>query len=208
MADVAAELGRPEITGVRPATAADTPTVCEVLARAFSADPVMQFMFPDPALRQRKLPMLFKLLQGMNLPLGGCEVTSGIEAATIWFPPGKPGIPLWQVLLHLPSFLAIYGIGGAGRALTLLGAMDKHHPKEPHWYLMVIGTDPAKQGKGFGGIALRHRLAEVDAARLPAYLEASKPENVPIYQNFGFELQGDLQIPGGPVIYPMWRPAR
>ena len=208
MADAAAELGAATRAAVRPATSADIPAVCGVLARAFAEDPVMQFMFPDPELRRRKLPTLFRLLETMNLPLGGCEVTTGIEAATIWFPPGKPGIPLWQVLLHLPSFLGIYGFGGAGRALTLLGAMDKHHPKEPHWYLMVIGTDPPQQGKGFGGILLRHRLAAADAAHLPAYLEASKPENVPIYQNFGFELQADLAIPGGPIIYPMWRPAR
>lgn len=203
-----AAAGERQGLSARPAVAADQPAICAMLARAFIEDPVMVFMFPDPEDRRRKLPRLFALLQASNLPLGGCDVTSGCEAASMWRPPGRAGIPLWEVLLHLPSFLGIYGVGGAGRALTLLGAMDKHHPKEPHWYLMVIGADPEKQGKGFGGITLRHRLAQIDALHLPAYLEASKPENVPIYANFGFEQRAELPIPGGPVIYPMWRPAR
>ncbi|MEI9988060.1 MAG: hypothetical protein WDN69_36130 [Aliidongia sp.] len=208
MAGAAAEIGGQRNTTARPADAADQPAVCAMLARAFYDDPVMVFMFPDAEQRRRKLPQLFTLLLTTNLPLGGCDVTAGGEAASMWRPPGKAGIPLSEILRHLPSFLGIYGLGGARRALSLLGAMDRHHPTEPHWYLMVIGTDPAQQGKGFGGVALRHRLAQVDAAHLPAYLEASKIENVPIYANFGFEQRGELQVPGGPVIYPMWRPAR
>ena len=208
MASVAAGIGGAQRGTVRPAQASDRPAICATLSRAFEDDPVMVFMFPDPAQRRRKLPLLFNLLLTANLPLGGCDVTAGCEVASMWRPPGKAGIPLWDIVRHLGGFLNVYGLAGARRAFSLLGAMDRHHPTEPHWYLMVIGTDPAQQGKGFGGVALRHRLAQVDAAHMPAYLEASKWDNVPIYQNFGFEQRGELQVPGGPVIYPMWRPAR
>jgi GNAT superfamily N-acetyltransferase len=194
--------------GARLVVETDRAAVSAMLARAFFEDPVMVFMFPDPEARRRKLPRLFDLLVAANLPLDGCDVTAGGETATLWRPPGKADIPVWEILLHLPEFLGIYGLAGARRALRLLGAMERHHPKEPHWYLMVIGTDPPKQGQGFGGAALRHRLTQIDAAHLPAYLEASKIENVPIYSVFGFEQRDPLQIPGGPLIYPMWRPAR
>jgi ribosomal protein S18 acetylase RimI-like enzyme len=192
----------------RPAVRADLPAISAMLARAFLEDPVMVFMFPEEADRRRKLPRLFTLLLTSSLPLGGCDVLAGAEAATLWRPPGREGIPFWEILLHIQSFLGIYGFRGTGRALTLLGAMDKHHPREPHWYLMVIGTEPALQGKGCGGAVLRHRLSRIDAQHLPAYLEASKPENVSIYRRFGFEQRAELQIPGGPVIFPMWRPPR
>jgi len=206
MTSVAAEIGA-DRGGVRPVAAGDKPAISAMLARAFFEDPVMVFMFPDIEQRRGKLERLFTLLLTVNGALGGSEVTAGGETAAMWRPPGKASISTWDILLHLRSFLGIYGFV-AGRVLSLLGAMDKHHPKEPHWYLMVIGTEPQQQGKGFGGIALRHRLAQVDAVHLPAYLEASKIENVPIYAGFGFEPQGDLPIPGGPIIYPMWRPAR
>jgi GNAT superfamily N-acetyltransferase len=203
----AASDGRAGI-GARPIDAADRATVSTMLARAFAEDPVMMFMFPDPADRLRKLPRLFGLLLDSALPFGGCDVTTGGETAGLWRPPGKTDIPLREILRHLAALLSIYGFRGAARALRFLAILERHHPIEPHWYLMVLGTDPHRQGKGFGGIALRHRLARIDAAHQPAYLEASKRENVPIYAAFGFEPQGELAIPHGPVIYPMWRPER
>jgi GNAT superfamily N-acetyltransferase len=193
---------------VRTLVAADRPEISAMLARAFADDPVMSFMFPDRGRRLRKLPRLFDLLLADTLPLGGCDVTTGFETASLWRPPERVTIPIWAVLAHLPAFLGIYGLGGARRALTLLGTLEHRHPPEPHWYLMVLGTEPAAQGKGYGGVALRHRLGEIDRAHLPAYLEASRPDNVVIYSRFGFRQQGELQIPHGPVIYPMWRAAR
>ena len=86
--------------------------------------------------------------------------------------------------------------------------LEKRHPREPHWYLQAIGTDPPFQGKGYGGVLLRHRLAALDAAGLPAYLEASKESNVPLYANFGFAVTGEIRMPDGPTLYSMWRPAR
>jgi GNAT superfamily N-acetyltransferase len=199
---------RPTDRHARKLVASDRPQVSQMLARAFADDPVMSFMFPDRARRVRKLPSAFDLLLVDNLPLGGCDVTMGVETASLWRPPEQVTIPFWVILAHLPAVFRIYGLAGARRALTLLGALERRHPPEPHWYLMVLGTEPSLQGKGYGGVALRHRLAEIDQAHLPAYLEASRPDNVVIYSRFGFRQQGELQIPNGPVIYPMWRAAR
>jgi hypothetical protein len=42
---------------------------------------------------------------------------------------------------------------------------------------------------------------------LPAYLESSKLEDVPLYQHFGFHVTGPLALPeGAPVVNTMWRP--
>jgi predicted N-acetyltransferase YhbS len=72
----------------------------------------------------------------------------------------------------------------------------------------VLGTDPAKQGKGFGGVAIRRQLANADAQGLPAYLESSKETNIPIYSSFGFEVTGEIKLPDGPTLWPMWRKAK
>jgi predicted N-acetyltransferase YhbS len=84
--------------------------------------------------------------------------------------------------------------------------MEANHPKEPHWYLMLLGTDPAVRGAGFGQQLMRSRLDRCDAEGAPAYLENSNPANEAYYLRFGFEVTGEMQLPnGGPKMWPMWR---
>jgi hypothetical protein len=33
-------------------------------------------------------------------------------------------------------------------------------------------------------------------------------ENIPIYASFGFEVTGEIKLPDGPTLWPMWRQAR
>jgi ribosomal protein S18 acetylase RimI-like enzyme len=42
--------------------------------------------------------------------------------------------------------------------MRVMELMEKHHPEEPHWYLMLIGSDPAVRGAGFGHALMRSRL--------------------------------------------------
>jgi len=191
----------------RPVTAADSDAVAQMLARAFHDDPVMMFMIPDAAARETKLPRLFRLLLGMSLPHGLCRVTPGIETATIWKPPGKWHLSLWDYIANGPQMLGLFG----GNVLNVVATMDrieKVHPKRPHYYLQVIGTDPPKQGKGFAGAIMRHQLSAADAQGMPCYLESSKDTNIPVYRSFGFEVSGEIKIPDGPTLWPMWRDAR
>lgn len=90
-----------------------------------------------------------------------------------------------------------------------VAAASAHTPREPHWYLALIGADPAAQGQGHGAALLRSGLAKADAAGLPAYLESSKPSNLPLYEHFGFRVRAEVPLPGGgPVLWGMWREPR
>ena len=191
----------------RPALYADKIALSETMARAFRNDPFISYLVPDVERRIRRLPDMFGLLFALGRPFGAVEVTDHVEAAAIWRPPNTWHIPFHQYLTNGRKLLGIFG-SYAFRALQAMDRLEKCHPPEPHWYLQAIGTDPPFQGKGFGGILLRHRLAAADAAGLPAYLEASKESNVPLYANFGFAVTGEIKMPGGPTLYPMWRPAR
>ena len=86
--------------------------------------------------------------------------------------------------------------------------MDRAHPREPHWYLSVLGTDPTQQGKGVGGALLEPVLDRCDSQGLGAYLESSKEANIPFYQRFGFAVTGQIDLPEGPPVWPMWRDPR
>jgi ribosomal protein S18 acetylase RimI-like enzyme len=197
---------------VRPATKADVAEMSEVLGRAFFDDPPFVWVLPDEDVRRRKLAGLFRLLvTTVHLNRGGCEVAlegGAIRAATLWDPPDEWQTSVVTELVQLPSLLVLLGrhFFGGIRGLSALGALADAHPAEPHWYLGVIGTDPAAQGGGHGGSLMRSRLSRCDEGGIPAYLESSKESNIPYYERFGFKVAGEVTLPrGGPSLYPMWR---
>jgi ribosomal protein S18 acetylase RimI-like enzyme len=55
---------------------------------------------------------------------------------------------------------------------------------------------------------LAENLRRIDEAGMPAYLEASNPTNVALYERQGFEVRGSFKLPGdGPEVFRMWRDA-
>jgi len=192
----------------RLAVWADADAVAATLAKAFHDDPLICFLLRDEAKRPAAMPRLFKLLFKLGLPHGCCDVTTGYESVALWRPPGQWEIPWWQYITNGADFLGIFGFGGALNVTSVMDVIEKRHPHEPHYYLQVLGTDPARQGKGYGGVAIRRQLAVADTAGAPCYLESSKDTNIPIYKSFGFEVTGEIKLPDGPTLWPMWRAAR
>lgn len=192
----------------RPAQWSDATALSQTLARAFADDPLMLFLVPGAGAQPQTLQRLFRLLFKLGLPHGACDVTDGCEAAALWRPPGHWHVPFYQYITNGLEFLGVFGVKGALRAMGTMDIIEKRHPKAPHYYLQVLGTDTVKQGKGFGGVVIRRHLSIADAKGMPCYLESTKERNIPIYQNFGFELTGEIKIPGGPTMFSMWRSAR
>lgn len=189
----------------RPAKWKDASALSETLARAFVDDPLILYLLPDEQVRPEKMRRLFRLLFKLALTHGACDMTSNCESAALWRPPHHWHVPLHQYFTNGREFLRIFGASTALSAFRAMDQIESRHPKEPHYYLQVIGTDPDKQGRGFGGAVMRRQLAIADAARLPAYLESSKERNIPIYRSFGFEVTGEIRLRDGPTLYPMWR---
>jgi ribosomal protein S18 acetylase RimI-like enzyme len=53
---------------------------------------------------------------------------------------------------------------------------------------------------------LAANLRRLDAEASPAYLEASNPANVALYERYGFQVRGSFALPeGGPTVCTMWR---
>jgi ribosomal protein S18 acetylase RimI-like enzyme len=191
----------------RAAAPSETRAVALALARAFADDPVQRFLFPTDPLWEKRGVANFALLVRRAFAIGVVEVSDGVEGAALWLPPGGDFLqgaagPLfalrsvWYTRAHL------------GRMRAMIGALAKHHPHVPHWYLPVLGTDPDHQGKGVGAALLTRAFARSDAAGLPAYLESSKERNLPFYQRHGFEVVGHIRIPDGPELWPMLRKPR
>jgi ribosomal protein S18 acetylase RimI-like enzyme len=85
--------------------------------------------------------------------------------------------------------------------------MRQGHPAQPHWYLYMLGVEPRAHGRGFGGALLRHLSERADRDGVPAHLETDRPENVGLYQRFGYVVTEMAQVRGFSSL-PMWRMLR
>ena len=194
---------RPPIA-VRVATRADAYIAVETLARAFIADDVMAYIFPDEASRPRKLRQFFALIVRAEPDLGDTRIAGDDTAVTVWRPPNAWRTPTSAMVRLAVPMLRTFGLA-LPRVLRLQSLLECHHPAPPHWYLEFAGCDPARQGKGFGGAAIRAKLADCDAASLPAALETANPVNLPIYKALGFAITGTFDVSPSLRFWSMWR---
>jgi GNAT superfamily N-acetyltransferase len=215
MAAICAELtycvdmaGSPALV-LRPAASADVKKLAAVLARAFYDDPPLTWLLPNPATRLGRVTRMFATVIGIeSLRYGGVDIACADEkilGGAIWLPPGHWHPGLREQIQAVPNHA--WALAAAwGRAARYGRALEDAHPKEPHWYLKAIGVDPAWQGRGVASMLLRSRLERCDQGAQPAYLEASKPDGVSLYEHFGFRRIGNVGMPeGAPVLTAMWR---
>ncbi|MBI2374981.1 MAG: GNAT family N-acetyltransferase [Deltaproteobacteria bacterium] len=198
-------------TGAIERSSAGSPRLKEaaaVLAEAMVDDPIYAWVLPDRRERARWLPGVFGTLlevigskaiihaigdpslDGVLVmtpprvhPLG---VARGLSFAvrSLWPSPGRPEL---RRLVR------------AGQALA---RVDDAHPREPHFWLTIVGVRPSAQGRGLGRKLLERALDEAKGELLS--LDTAEPRNVELYRRFGFELTRTVDPPhGAPRCYVM-----
>lgn len=194
---------------MRPVVAAEVPRVADMLVRSFADDPVANFMFAGERRRRRGLHSFFTAqIRRQYLPYGTVYATDDLSSVAVWGPPDRTRHPLRELMQLLPTAPFLMS-ARVHKALQLLFEIDALHPKEPHWYLATLGTEPGRQRQGIGSAQLQSLLARSDEQGIPAYLESSKERNVPFYARFGFEVVDEHRSSsGGPPIWRMWRDPR
>ncbi|MFC7275330.1 GNAT family N-acetyltransferase [Paractinoplanes rhizophilus] len=91
------------------------------------------------------------------------------------------------------------------RVCELDAALDAEHPAGDHHYLAYLAVRPDQQGRGLGSTLLRRHHRRLDAAGLPAYLEANDPRNRDLYLRHGYRVRSVIALPDGPSLWCMWR---
>jgi GNAT superfamily N-acetyltransferase len=191
-------------TQVKPVAPADARAAIDVIVLAFAADPMTRWTWPQPHQYLAAMPDISRAFGGGAFTHGGADCTDGCSGAALWLPPGvHPDNARMDEIFgrtaspdarkHMPS---------------LFEQMSRSHPAEPHWYLPLIGVDPARQGKGLGDALMAHACARCDRAGQLAYLESSNPRNISLYRRHGFEELGTIQAGASPALVPMLRRPR
>jgi GNAT superfamily N-acetyltransferase len=198
-----------EVT-VREARLEDRDRLAEVFADAFAEDPIFGWLLAGKLNTDRRLKRFFRILLQDELRQPDHEVYLAEDGSggAIW-----KGIDRWKtppstIVRQMPGMTLAFGVTNR-RPLKILGAMEKVHPREPHYYLETVGTRRAVQGKGVGSAVMSLVLERCDREGVPAYLESSNPRNIPLYARHGFEARDPVPLPpGAPVLTPMWRDPR
>jgi ribosomal protein S18 acetylase RimI-like enzyme len=192
---------------VRKATERDIPAMAEMLARAFHEDPVVDWVFRDEGARPKYARRFFAGRARVLLPQREIYIAENTAAVAMWARPDEWRDPPLQAFKELAILTP--GMGRrAPRVMRGLIQVESHHPKPPHWYLAVLGTDPARQGEGLASELLGRVLRDCDRDEVPAYLETGKERNVGFYVRHGFGVTEELHLPKGPPIWLMWRDPR
>jgi GNAT superfamily N-acetyltransferase len=195
--DSAKSTSAPTVGVVAPV---DTERAIAALVFAFIADPVARWAYPDPLQYLALFPPFLRAFGGSAIEQGTAHHVENHAGVALWLPPGIE-----------PDHAGIEASLPPGREAEI-GAvfeqMASYHPHEVHWYLPLIGIDPAHQGKGYGSALLQDTLRRCDRDHVAAYLESTNAANVPLYQRHGFELQGTIEVGSAPPLFPMLRKAR
>lgn len=188
---------------MREAAASDRDEIAHSLARAFQDDPVSAFLFPDSTVRARRLPPFYASVIRIFDQLGLVQTEDQLRGAAAWQPPAArpklrdvlPGMIGMGIALRSTWF----------RLAKLNAAVVPFHPREPHWYLAILGTDPSAQRSGIASALIRPTLQRCDDEGIIAYLESSKEANISFYQRHGFRVAHEIEVPQGPKLWAMLR---
>jgi ribosomal protein S18 acetylase RimI-like enzyme len=186
---------------IQTATITDRNHIIAAIVLAFSRDPIVRWMYPDSHQYLTHFPRFLHIFGDEALARETAYFTRRYSGVALWLPPGveadlNSAIEILQQSVFESEQTDLFAI---------LEQMSHYHPKEPHWYLPMIGVDPAQQGKGYGSALIQHVLKQCDRDRCPAYLEASKPANVIFYKQHGFEVLETIQVGTSPPLFPMIR---
>jgi ribosomal protein S18 acetylase RimI-like enzyme len=193
---------------IRRATKQDIPGMAETMARAFFDDPVVNWVFRDDRTRAKYARRYFGGRARILIRQNEIFTVDGVQAAAMWARPNEWHDPPLQSLKELAILMPAVPLRRVPQTLRGLVQIEAKHPKPPHWYLAVLGTDPDHQGRGLASALLHTVLDGCDRDEIPAYLETGTERNVAFYTRHGFRVTEELRLPNGPPVWLMWRDPR
>ena len=174
--------------GTRLAVQADHARIVGTIVAAFDRDPAFRAFFgPGPEFAE--LATAYAMVQTeRRASVGSVWLTADGDATALWTPPADT--------VALPASTFDPPAEAAARLHEYDTAVDAFLPVEPHWYLGILASHPSRRGQGLGRRVAEPGLAAARAAGVPAVLETTNPDNVPMYQRSGWRVTAELDVIG------------
>lgn len=183
------------MTGVRQAVAADVPRAAQVLADAFDGYAWTDWVLP-PEDRPGRLAEVQAIYLAHAVRHGLVLVDDDLTGVVALVPVDvePPDEATWQRVAELHG----------DRVMRLADPVPPP-PPDGAWTLAALGVTPAARGAGTGSRLVAAALEQV--GDVPVVLDTSDARNVTLYERYGFAVTGRTEVPGGPVVWSMLRPA-
>ncbi|HEV2636807.1 MAG TPA: GNAT family N-acetyltransferase [Actinocrinis sp.] len=208
--------------GVVLADPADAAHLSVIVAAAFVSLAPSAWLIPDEPTRREIFPEYFRLYVDEAFASGTVYTNSDRTAVALWItkpqqqnfagrgaqPPRLTANPAHAQDSEYDERLGAVTGPWAYRFREFDAALDRHHPTGPaHHHLAILAVHPDVQHAGIGSALLAEHHRVLDAAGIPAYLEASDTRTRALYLRVGYQDRGDpIQLPAkGPLMYPMVR---
>jgi len=203
---------------IRKLSLEDLKIATEIMVEAYQNDPLWLYLVPNEKKRDnisRKFFKAFLMLQFDSWEYYG--VSSPLKGIALWKFPNPTKISTREkinVLLKsgLIGFIFSRFILKYIKIIKIFNRMEALHKKyavKPHYYLSSIGVKPEYQGKGVASKLIKPILLKADQESRSVYLETLTPENVPIYQHFGFKTVERVEFPKENLtMWALYRPIK
>ena len=190
----------------RPAAKADIPAMTKTLVRSFANEPFHQWMVPDSKRWTEKAPGYFQAYIKMILRDGCADIIEDGFGAALWLSPQRPG---GSFLSRIQIPFVLWRLSGAkfAHVWNVIPKIEKSRPKDPHWYLDVLGVDPDRARQGLGKALLRHSLKRSDDAGMSVFLHVMSEENCRYYERQGFTVRSRTALAPELSLWTMTRSA-
>lgn len=181
--------------------------ILDVVLRAFEDESASGYFFADDFAAHA--PRFFGHLLDLRLRGGEVWVTTDsddVTAVAMFNPPGGLTLPAADVRESWREVAQSFPTGVRERFETYHNELGNLEPSARHYYLGVLATDPAYQGRGLARRVLEPAFARADARGWDTYLETADAHNVSIYERLGFQVDNTFDLSGGPRVWWMRRP--
>ena len=169
------------------------------LMMGFSTDPFQRWLMPDPTIYYKNFKKWTINTCKQSFLEEGVYGDENNYGTAVWFPPGFDidFADVSETYKDIPKDRK----AEAFKMFEMMGESRVHDA----WYLEYLAVDPSKQGSGLGSLILKESLKVIDELGEAAYLESSNPQNMSLYERFGFRFLKKIQVGSSPQINTMFR---
>lgn len=172
----------------------DKATVVNILTKSFDTNKSVNFVIKQDKNRVNRIRELMNYSFEMCFAFGEVFLSPDKRACALILFPDKKKTNIQSVLWDVSLIWNSVGIMNIGKTLQRESKIKNIHPKELMYYLWFIGVDPQHQNKGIGTKLLIEISKDSVEKERSIFLETSTIQNLPWYQNNGFEIYNSLEL--------------
>ena len=184
----------------------DLPKLEELLNKCFAQDPLYQTLIPDPEIRKRLMPELFKCDMDEFYEL--CEIYADSEELNSvlvvsdqaearnsiyqYFVEAKATLETDTFLIKEdPSFKTFQNFIKGDDYLNSSWTDQLHQKQRLH--IIYLAVDPAMQHHGIAALLMEEAIQYAQDHKMMISLETHNEKNLDFYQHFGFKVYGVMK---------------